>query len=102
MSYIEPKRYRCAGCGERFTSDQGGVHPQHDPVCDGDCKYCPVECGPVVLEGDDATALEVVTRERDQALADARVLADELMRRGWDWSATLQIAIERHRTRGEA
>ena len=47
----QPAGWRCAGCGETFSQDQGGSHPVHASHCDGQCGDCPVECGPVYGEG---------------------------------------------------
>lgn len=47
----------CRGCGERVKVDappNGHTGMDHDPSCNGNCKYCPVLvlCGPVELDPD--------------------------------------------------
>ena len=36
----------CSNCREEFNQKTYS-HPVHDFRCDGSCKLCPVECGPV-------------------------------------------------------
>lgn len=42
----EPAYWRCEGCGEVFDAPAFS-HPRHDWSCEGECRYCPVECGPI-------------------------------------------------------
>jgi len=41
-----PERWRCYGCGMEFESETHS-HPVHSALCEGDCRYCPEQCGPV-------------------------------------------------------
>ena len=47
----QPAGWRCAGCGEKFYRDPGSSHAVHARDCDGVCRTCPVECGPIYAEG---------------------------------------------------
>ena len=47
----QPTGWRCAGCGEKFRSDAGS-HAVHARDCDGSCRSCPVQCGPIYAEYD--------------------------------------------------
>lgn len=41
-----PDWWRCERCGEEFGEDRSS-HAIHADGCDGSCKRCPVECGPI-------------------------------------------------------
>ena len=65
--------WRCSMCGERFdNSEPMRSHAVHARDCDGSCKSCPVECGPIYLVEDEvleriATLEADLARERERA-----------------------------------
>lgn len=42
----DQEMYRCTSCGEYFDRPTFS-HAIHAIGCDGSCKKCPIECGPV-------------------------------------------------------
>lgn len=56
--------WRCAGCGETFDDDRIS-HPRHDANCDGSCRRCPVQCGPVMPYNAAASDYQMLLAERD-------------------------------------
>jgi len=44
-----PTWWRCTACGDEFDQDRSS-HAAHAQGCDGSCKKCPVECGPIVKQ----------------------------------------------------
>src|SRR5690606_26352255 len=62
-------RYWCEGCGESFYVDDPTFdHAVHDRSCDGSCRSCPVQCGPIHIDYDFAHRAVRLLSEREDAL----------------------------------
>lgn len=71
-----PDWWRCERCGEEFGEERSS-HAVHADGCDGSCKRCPVECGPIVkvvrgapVQREESPVESAVPEPPDPALVD--------------------------------
>lgn len=64
-------RWICTACGQEFEIETFS-HARHHPSCDGYCKNCPIECGPVekIEDGTDFMFLKAKIKELEATLRD--------------------------------